>query len=187
MVRHLLPLLILAVARPVLADGAAGPTQPGAYGGVVPGQPRTDDAGKHHKHPPHKGTLSWVGFQAKDGGADVFLQSIAPFETTQHLDHGALIVDLAGLTRLGQNTWRPIDTRFFDSPLARIVARKIGRTHGKHAHPAGIEVRITFKDPKQATQAALRSATEADGYYYAYLTFAGTSSAADAAGGDPEK
>jgi hypothetical protein len=74
-----------------------------------------------------------------------------------------LVVDLK-LTRLGQNTWRPIDTRFFDTPIARITAKKARK---------GIEVRIAFKDPKDAKEGALRTATEADGYYYAYLDFTG--------------
>src|SRR5205823_12650722 len=37
----------------------------------------------------------------------------------------------------------------------------------------GIEVKITFKNPKDAKEGALRTATEADGMYYAYLDFTG--------------
>lgn len=156
---------------------------PSDYGGVVPGQSHKDEGkGKHRHHTPRKGELSWIGFQARDGAAHVFLQSVAPFDVTQHVEHGTLIVKLAGLDRLGQNTWRPIDTRYFDTPLERIVARKIG---GAHAHGRGIELQITFKHPSDAAQAQLRSATEADGYYYSYLTFAGGNDGQPAA--DPEK
>jgi hypothetical protein len=50
-------------------------------------------------------------------------------------------------------------------------------------------VRITFKSPKDARLAALRTATEADGMFYAYLSF--PEGADPAAGGgtisEPEK
>lgn len=137
----------------------------GEYGGVVPGQ-SPKDAGKP-KHPPPKGTLSWIGFEAKDGGAQIFLQSIAPFEITQHVEGATLVIELAGIDRLGQNTWRPIDTRFFDTPVAQIVAK---RARGRR----GYEVAITFKSAKDAREASVRTATEADGYYYTYLTVGGS-------------
>ncbi|HTR53877.1 MAG TPA: hypothetical protein VMJ10_24450 [Kofleriaceae bacterium] len=160
----------------------------GEYGGVTPGQPRRAEPSKKPTRPPPKGTLSWIGFQpggtvsgAKDGGAEVFFQSVAPFDVTQHVEGGVLLVYLAGLSRLGQNTWRPIDARFFETPIARISARRVGAAGGKNAHPAGIEVRVTFKNAKDAKEGTYRSATEADGLYYAYLSFAG-SAPADAGG-----
>ena len=170
--RSALVLLLLAV--PASAD--SGPHKEGQYGGVTPGevQPR-DTSGKpaRPKRPPPKGTLTWIGFSAKDGGAEVFFQSVAPFEVSQRIEGGALIVHLS-LTRLGHNTWRQIDTRFFDNPLTGIVARAVGATRASRARPAraaGIEARITFKNAKDAREGTVRTATEADGMYYAYLTF----------------
>lgn len=166
-------LAILLLAAPVYADELH---REGQYGGVTPGevQPR-DPSSKpaRPRRPPLRGTLTWIGFSAKDGGAEVFFQSVAPFEASQHLEGGALIVHL-GLTHLGHNTWRQVDTRFFDNPLSGIVARAVGpvrATKGHPAHGAGIDVRIAFKNPKDAREATLRTATEADGMYYAYLTF----------------
>ena len=166
-------LAILLLAAPVYADELH---REGQYGGVTPGevQPR-DTSGKpaRPKRPPPKGTLTWIGFSAKDGGAEVFFQSVAPFEASQRLEGGALIVHL-GLTHLGHNTWRQVDTRFFDNPISGIVARAVGpvrATKGHPAHGAGIDVRIAFKNPRDAREATLRTATEADGMYYAYLTF----------------
>src|SRR5262249_36535730 len=113
------------------------------------------------KKTPAKGTLSWIGFEPKNGTSEVFFQSVAPFDVSQHVDKGVLVVDLA-LTRLGQNTWRPIDTHFFETPIARITAKRARK---------GVEVRIAFKDPKDAKQGTVRTATEPDGMYYAYLDF----------------
>lgn len=175
-------------ARPTTADspddpGALalspqGPHGEGEYGGVKPGVLPRADNGRKPKRLPAKGTLAWVGFEAKSGGAEVFLQSVAPFEVNQHVEGSTLVVDLGGLDKLGQNTWRDVDTRFFETPLARITAKRVGAARGKNPHPAEVEVRITFKNPKAAQQGQLRAATEADGMYYQYLSFAGTSTAA---------
>jgi hypothetical protein len=159
----------------------------GEYGGVKPGVPPRAD-GKKAKRPPAKGTLSWIGFEAKGGGAELFLQSVAPFEVAQHVENGVLVVDLAGLDKLGQNTWREVDARFFDSPLARITARRVGASHGKNPHKAGLEVRVTFKNAKDAHEGSLRAANEPDGMYYQYLSFAGTGSSSTVpTTADPEK
>lgn len=166
---RLLPLVFLLSSGTVLAQ--PGPHPEGQYGGVQPGHKP-----EKPKRPPAKGTLSWIGFEPKNGTSEVFFQSIAPFDLSQHVDKGVLVIDL-NLTRLGQNTWRPIDTRFFDTPLARITAKR-----GKK----GVEVRIAFKNPKDAKEGALRTATEADGFYYAYLDFAGGGEA-PAATTEPEK
>ena len=165
-------LLLLLLAAPVSAD--TGPHKEGEYGGVTPGQPH-DPAVKPGKprRPPPRGTLTWIGFEAKDGGAEVFFQSVAPFEVTQRVEGAQLVVHLA-LTRLGQNTWRQIDTRFFDNPLSGIVARVVGAaraTKDRPARAAGIEARIAFKSAGDVKQGTVRSATEADGMYYAYLRF----------------
>ena len=166
-------LVLLLLAAPVSAD--TGPHKEGEYGGVTPGSQPHDSSVKPSKprRPPSKGTLTWIGFEAKDGGAEVFFQSVAPFEVTQRIEGAQLVVHLA-LNRLGQNTWRQIDTRFFDNPLSGIVARAVGAaraTKDRPARGAGIEARIAFKNAKDVKQGTVRSATEADGMYYAYLRF----------------
>lgn len=167
-------MVILLLAASASADN--GPHKEGEYSGVTPGEAQPRDPAVRPakpKRPPPKGTLTWVGFEAKDGGAEVFFQSVAPFEVAQHIEGGTLVVHLA-LTRLGHNTWRQIDTRFFDNPLSGIVARAVGATRASKARPgraAGIEARITFKNARDAKEAAVRTATEADGMYYAFLKF----------------
>ena len=166
-----------------------GPHNEGDYGGVKPGVPPATDRHKP-KRPPSKGTLSWIGFEAKNGGAEIFLQSIAAFEVAQHVENNVLVVNLGGINTLGQNTWREVDARFFDTPVARIVARHVGSARASKTNPghsAGIEVRISFKNAKDAHEGAIRNATEADGMYYAYLSFAGTGGSGGGTVADPEK
>ena len=186
--RRALLLMILASAGPASADN--GPHREGEYGGVAPGQ-KPDPAAKpaRPKRPPPKGTLTWIGFEAKEGGAQVFFQSVAPFEVSQQLEGTTLVVRLT-LTRLAANTWRQVDTRFFDSPIAGMVARPVRASRGSKKHPtqgAGIEVRISFKNPKDAREATLRSQAEADGMHYAYLSFGPGADAKQPTMTDPEQ
>src|SRR5688500_14317674 len=177
--RRVLLCLVLLGSPAFAQDPAKGPNAEGEYGGVQPGEGKKPDAPKKAKKPPPKGTLSWIGFETKDGGADVFFQSVAPFQVSQRVDGGAVVVTLSGLSRLGHNTWRPIDTRFFETSIARVVAKKKGKN---------IEARITFKNPKDAAQGSVKTSTEADGFYYAYLSFSGTGTpTAKATPKEPEK
>lgn len=183
---------VTLLAAPALADEPRGPHKEGDYGGVVPGQPQRVDTPTKGKprRPAAKGTLSWIGFEAKDGGSQIFLQSIAPFEVSQRLDGATLVVHLTGVSRLGHNVWRPIDTRFFDTPVARVVARQVGAAHAtktQPAHGAGIEVRVAFKTAKDAHEGTLRTATEPDGLYYVYLGFGAASGSKDPTLKDPER
>jgi hypothetical protein len=155
--------LLLLLVGPASAETtavkpAAGPHPEGEYGGVIPGQKP-----EKPKKQPAKGTLSWIGFEANGGGAKVFFQSPGSFEVTQHVEGSTLVVNLM-LQRMGANTWRQVDTRFFDNPLAGIQAKAARKKKG-------LEVRITFKNPKDAHEGTLSTKTEADGMFYAYLTF----------------
>lgn len=167
------------------------PHREGEYGGVAPGQTGPRDKPAKPKRPPPKGTLSWIGFEAKDGGAQLFFQSVGPFEIQQHVEGSTLVIHL-NLNRMGANTWRTIDTRFFDNPLAFVQAKQVGATRGGKTRPArgaGIDVRITFKNPKDAREGSVRTAAaDADGMYYAYVAFPeGTDTGNKPSAGDPER
>lgn len=158
------------VEQPAPPRPAPNVKKEGEYGGVAPGTPSPRPA--RSKRAPAKGTLSWIGFEAKDGGAQLFFQSPGPFQVTQRIEGSTLVVHLS-LTRLGPNTWRQVDTRFFDNPLAYVVARAVGARRATKKTPArsrGIDVRIKFKNPKDVREGAVRSATEA-GMHYVYLSF----------------
>ena len=134
--------------------------QEGAYNGAKPG----GAAGKPDKPPPPN-TLAWIGFEAKDGTSTLWLQAASAMQVAgQKVSGRQLIVSVTGISKLGKNTWRFVDMRFFDTPLSRAVAK---RRKGK------IEVRISFKNGKSAQQAQVRTATESDGLNYVYLSFSG--------------
>lgn len=167
-IRSLLGTLVCAFAlggpaRPVSAGNGsiAAVRNEGQYSGVSSGSGQD----KRNRPAAAKATLSWLGFAAKNGGAEVFFQASAPFEIEQRVDGGVLSVRLIGLSKQVANTRRPIDTRYFDNPLARVAAKAIkGKT-------PGIDVRIVFKNAKDAKPGVMRTATEADGLFYVYLAF----------------
>jgi hypothetical protein len=165
-----------AAAQPGDDQPAEGtPKQEGEYGGVRPGQPSPEGSTKKARRP-SKGTLMWLGFLPKEGGAsELFVQSVAPFTVSQRLEGKTLVVLLEGLRRLDHNTRRPLDTRFFDTALARVKAKVVRAKRarkGVPGHPAGVELRVTFKDAGDAREAMLRTDTAADGSFFAYLGFA---------------
>ncbi len=168
--RALALILCLVSTGPAVADtlGTKGPHKEGEYGGVVPGE---KPQGTKPRRAPAKGTLSWIGFEAKGGGAQVFFQSPGSFELNQRVEGSTLVVHLM-LQRMGPNTWRQVDTRFFENPLSGITAKAVRFARSsKERSPAGIEVRIQFKNPRDAREGSMTTKTEPDGMYYAYLTF----------------
>lgn len=165
--------------KPVVGDPDAEYIDPskvqhkeGEYGGVSPGHPPRAHEGKNVK-PPKAGTLAWVGFQA----GTVFLQIGSAVSYTQHVEGKQLVVHLTGVKRLGRQVGRALDTRFFETPISRVTVKKVKKRKarkGKPARAAGVEVRISFKDPAAVAEASIRSATEADGLFYVYLDFGGS-------------
>lgn len=141
----------------------------GEYGGVRPGQSPRAHEGRNVK-PPKPGTLAWIGFQ----GGTVFLQIGAEVGYSQRVDGKQLVVHLTGIKRLGRQVRRALDTRFFDTPISRVVVKKVKKRKARKGSPAraaGVEVRISYKDPATVAEASIRSAVEADGLFYLYLDF----------------
>jgi hypothetical protein len=164
------PWIVLALAL-AASPAHAQPTaegdkqhQEGDYEGVKGNGPKPPV--KHTK----AGTLTWIGFSADGGTAHIFLQSEGAVGATQQVSKNVLVVTLTGVKRLGKQVRRPLETRYFDSPVARISVKK-GK---KHTYV----VRIAFKGKAAATEGAMRTATEADGFFYTYLDLSGGASTA---------
>jgi hypothetical protein len=143
----------------------------GEYGGVWPGHPPRAHEGKNIK-PPKAGTLAWVGFQQ----GTIFLQAGSAIAYTQHVEGKQLVVHLTGVKRFGRQVGRALDTRFFDTPISRVTVKKVKKRKAKKGVPAraaGVEVRISFKDPATVAEASIRSNIEADGLFYMYISLGG--------------
>ncbi|HUQ04301.1 MAG TPA: hypothetical protein VM261_17500 [Kofleriaceae bacterium] len=159
---------LFVAATPAAAQPAEGGVvkKEGDYGGVTPGQAPAAEKGAKPRRPPARKSLNWVGFAPKDGGgSELFFQAVDDFTVSQRMEGSTLVVTLAGLSKQARNTKRPLDTRFFDTAVARVTT-KVGR------RKKGIEVRVAFKDPKDAREGSVRTDKGADGMFYAYLSFA---------------
>lgn len=146
----------------------------GEYTGVDPDGQRPADA-KPIKKPAAK-TLGWVGFEATEGGgAEVFFQASQPFTVTQTVEGDSVVVFLDGLTKLARNVRRPLDARFFETPIARITTKAVRAQRarrGKPGHPAGVMVRIQFKRGAKVAAGAESTTSGPDGIVYRQLAFA---------------
>lgn len=172
--------LVLAgalVAGPAAAQPAEGNEvrREGQYAGVKPGLGLEGQDSAKPKRAPKKKSLLWMGFTAKEGGSsELFFRAVEPFGVHQRVEGKTLIVVLEGLRSQARNTRRPLDTRFFESSIARVTTRRVGAKRarkGAAGHPAGIEVRITFKDARDVREGTFRTDTGADKMFYAYLGF----------------
>jgi hypothetical protein len=81
---------------------------------------------------------------------------------------------------MAANTRRPLETRFFDTPIARVTAKAVRARRGSKKAPArkaGIEVRIAFKEASKAREGSLRSDAEVEGAYTVHLDMAASTAA----------
>jgi hypothetical protein len=176
-------------ARPLRpGEGTSFRLQPvhkqGVYGGVTPGKPV---AKVYEKKRPvknrskRKNRVTWVGFQPSgDGSSRVFIQLTSQVPYTQRVEGDTLIVNLESARFGSNNAQRFLDTRFFDTALARVDA---DRARKGRRRARGVDVRIKFKNPAGAAQAsASMSQNDADGYTYLFLDFPAPSGSASSPG-----
>jgi hypothetical protein len=169
-------------ARPLAGDGIQVVNRRGEYGGVQPGVESGAKNGerKPAARPRRKNIITWVGFQPQaDGGSRVFLQLTSEVPFTQSISRGRLVIRLRGARLGNSNATRFLDTRFFDTALARVDADRRRR---------GVEVVIEFKSPADLAEgSASMTTSQVDGYTYLFIEFPPPSAGAAApAGGDDE-
>lgn len=146
----------------------------GEYGGVSPGQAPAKTTKKAKRKKP---VVTWVGFQPLEGGsARVFAQldGVAAGATSfeQRVVGDELVVLIPKVALNQRNNARPLDTRFFEGRIAQVAAKKVAaRGRGRARTPAGVELRIKFKQG-QPSQANGKLEQGQDGSTYLFLDFA---------------
>jgi hypothetical protein len=100
------------------------------YEGVVPGsghEPPLNGAARRQRRD-GAAILSWVGFQAmEDGGSRFFLQLSREVPYQGQSSEGRFEVLLPNTRVHLRNTLRPLETRFFDTPVRSADAKRRGR------------------------------------------------------------
>ena len=138
----------------------------GEYSGVAPGEAAPPRGLRHRGRSP---IITWIGFVPHaPGSARVFVQLTRQASFDQKVDKGSLVVTIDGARLLEHNTGRPLDTRFFDTPLARVVPKRFHRHHH-----SGVELTLVFKTPADAAQAQAHMDTGKDGMTYLFLDVGG--------------
>lgn len=165
----------------------------GEYGGVTPGVVYPYSNFKKWKRPVNKRAqrgrpkLTWVGFQPqKDGSSRVFFQLTRDVTLSQRVEKGVLIVTLEGARFRRRNTLRKLDTRYFDTAIDWVDARRVRARRarkGRSARKSGIEVHIAFKNAADAREGKVSRALMKDKFQYVFLDFgAGTPAAKTSSG-----
>jgi hypothetical protein len=143
--------LLAALAGPAsgqgkVALGNTGQSRVGEYSGVepekdAPPRPRP----RHGKFP----LVTWIGFQPQDGGSSrVFIQLDRDVTHHESVRGDVLVISLDGARYANTNARRPLDTRFFETAVARITTQPARRKKG--ARGSGVEVAIHFKNAGDA-------------------------------------
>lgn len=110
---------------PPPADSAVRPPAlAGEYQGVRPGKVPLPP------HPPKPGgppQLTWSGFMLTESGSRVFLQLTQEVPYTVAHSAREIVVTLKGCRIHRRNNARPVSTRFFATPVAKVQARRHGQ------------------------------------------------------------
>lgn len=180
-------------AQPSQYDRSSYRTSPlsvhprGVYGGVQPGV-AVDKVYKKRRPVLNRKRVStkrpvvrWVGFQRNSGNSRLFVQLSAATEYSQRLEGTTLIVSMPNARLGGSNARRPLDTRFFETPVLRAVAKPFRKRRAR-----GVDLHITFKDPKDASEASATVSTGDDGFSYLFLDVGQTRSGSTASADDDD-
>ncbi|NOY90057.1 MAG: hypothetical protein GXP55_02525, partial [Deltaproteobacteria bacterium] len=124
-------LLLLALALPVAhaqdaAPSGDGQTAPTRYEGVTPeaGSPPAERRVRRSRNR----LLTWPGFESRPNGASrFFVQLSREVQFTTRASQGRFEVLLAGTRTHLRNTRRPLETRFFNTPVIRAKVERRGR------------------------------------------------------------
>jgi hypothetical protein len=156
-------LILLVPAARAAGDSQPAPRTADDYAGVVPGRGMLQHESVKRKVPARP-TVLWVGFRpASDGSARVFLQLNTVPTYQQAVTGDTLVVHVDHVVMDTRNDQRPLDTRYFSTPISSIVAKPDGQ--------GGVVVKVSFKKQGTAQKATASVSQGEDGMQYLYLDF----------------
>lgn len=130
MTRLLAPTLLLSLTAASVAlaqdDSADAPASPPAYQGVTPpgGSPPAEARARRAR----SRLVTWPGFESRpNGGSRFFVQLTAEPQWETRASEGRFEVTLSDTRTHLRNTRRPLETRFFNTPVTRAKVERRGR------------------------------------------------------------
>lgn len=159
---------ILALAAPSFAQTGstpAGPHAVGEYAGVVPGRGNAPPRSRAVRRTPRRGRtarlLTWPGFQARPNGASRFFVQVSDaVQTDVQRTDGRVEVVLRQTRVHLRNSRRPLETRFFNTPVTRATVERRGRH----------DLAIVFNMRGDATPRVYTEAGQ-NGYHFVFIEF----------------
>jgi hypothetical protein len=135
----------------------------GGYHGVTPGLPRMPRI-YLPRNASKRCYLTWTGFQLLPTGSRLFLQFNKKPTVHKEAKGAALTIKLPGCRVANWNNTRPLQTRFFPTPVRYARVRRRGRATW---------MTVLLKRPVAAQTRVVRL----QGFYYLFITFRHTRSA----------
>ncbi len=128
------------------------------YAGVCPGSGNPPAVSVPAGQAP--ATITWPGFQIlPDQGTRIFLQATVPFTYSTETRGKTFIVSMGDVRIAGENNGRPLETRFFNTPVLRVSIKRV-----KKETQLVLELRSDIA-PR------VRTETGANGYFFLEIDF----------------
>ncbi len=151
---------MLSVA--VLLFGAVALAEDVQYEGVTPGAEDAENLPpKAEEIPENALMLTWPGFMMlKDGGSCFFVQTSKPVDVASRKSEGKFELVFRNTQVHLKNTFLPLETQFFDTPVLRATMERKGQK----------DVVMTLEMRKDATPTIAQKKGK-DGFNYVFVTF----------------
>jgi len=141
-----------------LGSSAAAGAQ--GYAGVVPGASNVPD--RIAAQPGEAALVTWPGFQVlPNGGSRVFIQTSVEVKSELKREGTGFVLLLSGVGLPAGNNRLPLDTHFFNTPMASLRTKL---AEGGHAVSVTMLMRADVAP-------VLRTERAANGYFFTYVDF----------------
>lgn len=140
--------------------------QVGEYAGVrAPGgrPPRQRAINRARQNRRRSTLLTWPGFRPSEaqGGGAFFLQLSSAVQSTTNASPGRFEVILPNVSTHVRNTRRPLETRYFNTPVTRVKVERRGRRN----------LAVVFELRQDVTPTVRLAPSNEEGFHYLWVEF----------------
>lgn len=144
------------------SSGAIASADDSSYGGVTPGSEDSENLPpKAEEIPEGALMLTWPGFMMQEDGSLFFVQTSRPVKFGTQKSEGRLELVLHNTQVHLKNTFLPLETEFFDTPVTRATVQRRGRK----------DLVMVFEMREDATPTITQKKGK-DGFNYVFVKFA---------------
>jgi hypothetical protein len=146
------------------SSGAIASADDSSYGGVTPGSENSENLPpKAEEIPEGALMLTWPGFMMHEDGSCFFVQTSRPVKFGTQKSEGRLELVLHNTQVHLKNTFLPLETEFFETPVTRATVQRRGPK----------DVVMVFEMREDATPTITQKKGK-DGFNYVFVKFDST-------------